>query len=199
MDETRLTLLADESFAPLLPALRARLELAGQSIVPRNFSSILDEVMRQVMHKAIEGAGGTEGSVWLADQSSESLVIVYNTGPNSEKLVGRFKQPLDSGLISMVFASEQPFVENQVFRNSNQDKSLDSMLGLQTQAMIAIPFYFLEACRGVISCVQLTRTGSGRTSPSGFDAADEAIIRNAAVILGRLIDHWALRTTVGLV
>ena len=199
MDETRLTLLPDESFAPLLPVLRARLELVGQSIVPRNFPSILDAVMRQVMHKAIEGAGGTEGSVWLADQSSESLVIVYNTGTNSEKLVGRFNQPLDSGLISMVFASEQAFVENQVFRNSNQDKSLDSMLGLQTQAMIAIPFYFLEACRGVISCVQLTRAGSGGTSPSGFDAADEAIIRNAAVILGRLIDHWALRTTVGLV
>lgn len=198
MNETRLTLLADESFVRLLPALRSRLELVGRSILPQNFSSILDEVMRQVIDKAVESAGGTEGSVWLADESSESLVIVYNTGPNSDRLVGHFKQPLGAGLISMVFASEQPFIENHVFKNSRQDKSLDSMLSLQTHAMIAIPFYFLDTLRGVISCVQLTATGSMDTTPSGFDHDDEAIVRNATVILGRLIDHWVLRTMVGL-
>jgi hypothetical protein len=146
----------------------------------------------------VEGVGATEGSIWLADQAAENLTIAYNTGPNSQKLVGKFKQPLTSGLVSMVFSSEQTFIENEVFKNAFQDKTLDSALEVRTYAMIAVPFYFLDACRGVASCVQLVSPVSEAASPKGFDGHHELAFRNAIIILGRLIEHWAIRRTIGL-
>lgn len=198
MDDERLTILTDPTFAPLLPALQARLALVGRSINPQNFPSVLDETMKHTLRAAIEGIGGTEGSIWLLDQTSESLTIAYNTGPNSDKLMGHFRQNLSSGLVSMVFSSEQPFVENEVFKNSRQDKTLDSLLNVRTYAMIAVPFYFLEACRGVVSCVQLSRPGLEDSSLPGFNERHEGLFRNAARTLQRLIDCWAIRRTIGL-
>jgi hypothetical protein len=198
MDDGRLTILPDQTLASFLPALQARLALVGRSITPQNFPSILDETMKQTLHGAIEVIGGTEGSVWLLDQTSESLTIAYNTGPNSDKLMGQFRQPLRSGLVSMVFSSEQSFVENEVFRNSRQDKTLDSMLKVRTCAMIAVPFYFLEACRGVVSCVQLSQSGVEDNSLPGFNENHESRFRTAARTLQRLIDYWAIRRTIGL-
>jgi hypothetical protein len=198
MDDTRLTILADPTFAPLLPTLHGRLELVGQSITAQNFASILDDTMKHVLQKAIEGVGGTEGSVWLLDQASDSVTIAYNTGPNSGTLTGQFKQPLSSGLISMVFSMEQPFVENEVYKNSGQNKTLDSKLGVRTYAMIAVPFYFLDTCRGVISCVQLTHPDVEDKGLRGFDDNHGHVLRYASGTLGRLIDHWAIRKTIGL-
>jgi hypothetical protein len=197
MKETRLTLLADERFSVLLPALGERLAIVGRSITADNFASMLDETMRRAIHVAFRDAHADEGTIWLVEEATDTLVAAYNTGLNAEKLVGHFKQPLDAGLISMVYANEQPFLENDVSRNSKQDKSLDSLLSLQTCAMIVSPFYFLEACRGVISCVQLTAAGAGY-SGRGFDEEDKSAVCHAAATLGRLIDHRILRSIVGL-
>jgi hypothetical protein len=198
MDDSRLTILSDPTFAPLVPALQARLALVGRTITAQNFYSILDETMKHLLQGTFVSIGGTEGSVWLLDQSTESLTIAYNTGPNSSKLMGQFKQPLRSGIVSMVFASEQPFIENQVFKNSRQDKTLDSLLKVRTYAMIAAPFYFLDTCRGVVSCVQLAQPDVDDTSLPGFDENHDRIFRHAARTLGRLIDLWAIRRTIGL-
>lgn len=198
MEDSRLTLLPDQLFTPLRPALLGRLALVGQSITAENFGSVLDETMKYVIQEAINGSGGTEGSVWLFDQASESLIIAYNTGPNSQKLAGQFKQPLSSGIVSMVFSSEQPFAKNEVFNDPGQDKTLDSLLKVRTYAMIAVPFYFLEACRGVLSCVQLVPADAENIKLSGFDENHDRAFRHAASILGSLIDHWAIRKTIGL-
>ena len=198
MPETRLTLLPSDRFSALLPALEERLDAIGRSITAENFASTLDGTMRRVIHSAFEDAGASEGTVWLLEVATQTLAPAYNTGPSPEKLVGRFKQPLSAGLISMVFASEQPFLENDVWRNSSQDKSLDSMLSVQTLAMIAVPFYFLSACRGVLSCVQLKLLGSGAATSPGFNEMDKSRVLHAATTLGRLIDYHVLRTTLGL-
>jgi hypothetical protein len=198
MDESRLTLLPDHSFAALLPALRGRLGQVAASIDALTFPSVLDGAMTQLFHSAVNGTGATEGSIWLLEQATGSLTIAYNTSPNSQKLVGKFKQPLNAGLISMVFSSEQSFIENEVYRNSMQDKTLDSLLKVRTWAMIAVPFYFLRECRGVASCVQLIPVTAEAADPKGFNGIHEAIFRNAIVVLGRLIDHWAMSRTIGL-
>ena len=197
MQERRLTLLPCDRFTPLLPVLRESLALTGQSITAENFASILDGTMRQLMHFAFQEAGANEGTIWLVEESTRTLVPAYNTGPSSERLVGRFKQPLSAGLISMVFASEQPFLENQVLENSGQDKSLDSLLRVQTLAMIAVPFYFLETCRGVVSCVQLRMPGTNQPASPGFDERDKARVVHAVMTLGRLIDYRLLQAALG--
>jgi len=198
MDDSRLTLLPDQSLVPFLPALQGRLAQVGHSINAQNFSSLLDGTMKQLVHGIVEGVGATEGAVWLVDRAEENLVIAYITGPNAQQLVGKFKQPLNSGLISMVFSSEQSFVENEVYKDALQDKTLDSTLHVRTYAMIAVPFYFLDACRGVASCVQLVSPESETASAKGFDGNHELAFRNAMVTLGRLIEHWAIKRTIGL-
>jgi len=198
MDDSRLTLLPDQSLAPLLPALQGRLAQVGHSINAQNFSSLLDGTMRQLIDGAIDAVGASEGSIWLTDEAGENLVIAYNTGPSAQQLVGKFKQPLTSGLVSMVFSSEQSFIENEVYENSLQDKTLDSKLKVRTYAMIAVPFYFLDACRGVASCVQLISPESESEADKGFFEDHELDFRNAVVTLGRLIEHWAIKRTIGL-
>ena len=61
-------------------------------------------------------------------------------------------------IVSLVAASEHPFVENNVYKNIKQDKALDEKLEKMTYAMVAVPLYFLNEVRGVISCVAFTAT-----------------------------------------
>jgi hypothetical protein len=95
----------------------------------------------------------------------------------------------------MVFSSEQPFLENEIWKNSHHSKLLDSMLKLQTNAMIAVPFYFLGACRGVLSCVQLNK--SDTPAGGGFRAEHLAHVQRATAVLSQLIELRLLSCTVG--
>jgi hypothetical protein len=97
----------------------------------------------------------------------------------------------------MVFAGEQPFLENEVGKNSQQSKLLDTMLETRTCAMIAVPFYFLQTCRGVISCVQLQPPGSTRPEPPGFRPEDLASIQRTSALLSELIEFRLLSQTIG--
>ena len=168
----------------------------ARAIEPEAFPSLMDDLMVEVLREGFRQANADEGSIWLVDGTEEFLVAVFNTGPRAAEFVGTFKQPLKSGLICMVFANEQPFVENDVAGNRNQSKLLDSRLGCQTDALIAVPFYFLGSCRGVISCVQLM--GNGASSRArGFSTTALKAVERSATTLSRLIDHALLSKTVG--
>ncbi|HWX21739.1 MAG TPA: hypothetical protein VN578_17685 [Candidatus Binatia bacterium] len=192
---TRLNLLPEPAFLELKPMLSERLEQVATSLHAEQFGSLLDPLMRQILERGFTEAGAHEGTVWLLEQTGEYLTPAYNTGPNSAQLVGKFKQPLSAGLICMVFASEQPFVENEVWKNAAQSKLLDTRLGVQTCAMIAVPFYFLRACRGVVSCVQLQHAGAA--PPSGFRPEHLAGVQQAAALLSQLLEFRLLSRTVG--
>jgi len=152
--------------------------------------------MRQVLAQGFTDSKADEGTLWLVDSMGEYLVPAYNTGPNADKLIGKFRQPLNAGLICMVFASEQPFIENDVRQNSRQSPLLDNLLQVQTYALIAVPFYFLKTCRGVISCVQLKTSNTESQKPTGFAPGDLETVQRAASVLTRLIDYRLLGSTV---
>ncbi len=198
MPKSRLTLLADERFASLRPSLQERLTSAGNSITAENFDSMLDDTMRRAIQLAFGQAGADEGTVWLVDTARKNLLPAYNTGPNAEQFVAKFRQPLDRGLVSMVFSNEKPFTENEVPKNAAQDKTLDKKLNVQTLAMIIVPLYFLEACRGVISCVKLGTPGTARKDSQGFPENAQTFLVHGATTLGRLLDLHVLRITLGL-
>src|ERR1044071_5937458 len=130
----RLNLLPDPAFADLKPVLWERLERVAATIQPEQLGSLLDPLMRQILDQGFTQAGAHEGTLWLVDPAGEHLVPAYNTGPPPGEIVGKFKQPLNAGLICMVFASEQPFLENDVWKNTAQSKLLDSRLQVQTCA-----------------------------------------------------------------
>jgi hypothetical protein len=193
----RLNLVPDPAFAELKPLLLDRLERAAAALQPPQFTSLLDPLMREVLERGFTEVGAHEGTIWLVEPGGEHLVPAHNTGPNAEQMVGRFRQPLSAGLICMVFASEQPFLENDVAKNAAQSKLLDSQLQVRTCAMIAVPFYFLRGCRGVVSCVQLKRPDSREPDPPGFRPEHLARVQLAAALLARLIEFRLLGQTVG--
>ena len=73
---------------------------------------------------AFQSAHADEGTVWLLNPAGDHLVACYNSGPDAERIAG-FQQPLGKGIISMVMETEQSFCENNIHRNSTQDKRLD--------------------------------------------------------------------------
>jgi hypothetical protein len=113
-----------------------------------------------------------EGTLWLLNPSSQSLEPVWNSGPYASRFVGQHSQPLDVGLVSIVFVTEQCLCENEVYRNADQDPTLDRKLSLLTCSMIAVPFRFRGATRGVVSCVRLKAADSPEPDPAPFSASD---------------------------
>jgi GAF domain-containing protein len=196
---TRLNLLPDPAFHELKSVLSERLERIAAQLKPEQFGSLLDPLARQVLERGFADAGAHEGTVWLLDPAGEHLVPAFNNGPHAPQLVGRFKQPLSAGLICMVLASEQPFLENEVWKHAGQSKLLDSQLQVQTCAMIAVPFHFLGACRGVVSCVQLQRPDTDVSMPPGFRPEHLGNLQLAATLSSRLIEYRLLSQTVGWV
>lgn len=192
-----LSLLPDPAFRDLRPVLAERLNQLGAAVRVEQFASLFDPVLRQTVERGFEAAGAHEGTVWLLDETEENLVAAYNTGPQAAQWVGRFKLPLRAGIISMVFASEQPFLENEVWKNARQSKLLDSMLQVETCAMIAVPFYVLRACRGVVSCVQLRSGGAGEPDPQGFRPEHLEAVQWSATILSQLLELRLLSHAVG--
>jgi hypothetical protein len=193
----RWSMVPDPRFVELQGSLQERLGTIAKSIQPENFGSLLDPLARDVLARGFADAGAHEGTIWLPDADGTHLVPAYNSGPDAEKMVGKFRQPLNAGLICMVFASEQAIVENDVYKNSRQSKLLDQTLQVQTYALIAAPFHLLKACRGVISCVQLKRAQTPAEELTGFDFADLTTIQRTAGLLSQLIELRLLGSAIG--
>jgi GAF domain len=194
---TRLKILPDPAFLELRSELLGGLARLGAGICAEEFNELLDPLMREIFRKGVAEAGAHEGTIWLVDEAEEHLVPVFNTGLRANQIVGQFKQPLKLGLISMVFASEQPFIENAVPQNPTQSKLLDSLLQVETIALIAVPFYFLDSCRGIISCVQLSQPDRSTPGLPEFRPQHLACIQQTASLLSRFIEHELLSSFVG--
>ncbi len=203
MKATRANFLPEPRFVPLRPALQEHLSKLGLAVTPENFQSICDDMLLKLLKETFARIGAEEGSIWLLDQEKQHLVVAYNSGPNTAKIMG-FKQPVSKGIVSLVVASEHPFVENQVYKNAKHSKTLDEKLHKMTYAMIAVPFYFLNEVRGVISCVQLldVEIQGGKAAPTGdtppgFGPPELNAIQTIAAVVRDLIDYRLLGTAVG--
>ncbi len=194
---SRLNILPDASFASLSKTLHDRLSLLAATLQPETFPTYLDPAMRHVLTSVFTDVGAHDGTVWLIDSTRKFLVPAYHVGPHADDLLAKFQHPINTGLIGMVLANEQPFVENQVYQNDRQSKVLDHMLKVQTCALMALPFYFLKACRGVVSCVKLKSAGSTEPDPPAFTAADLASLQHSVTLLSRLLEFRLLSATVG--
>lgn len=195
--------LPNEKFLALRNTLAEHLHQTAQNITPENFPGICDEQIFQLLKDGFQRVGADEGSIWILDSPKEHLVIAYNSGDRSEEVTG-FKQPLREGIVSLVVASEQSFVETEVYKNARHTPKLDHKLGVTTYAMIVVPFYFLNECRGMISCVQLVRIKREADRPipaglvpPGFDLHHLSMIQSVALIVRDLIDYRLLRISVG--
>ncbi|MFT5466369.1 MAG: hypothetical protein ACI8UO_001469 [Verrucomicrobiales bacterium] len=162
-------------------------EKAGAAAAKSRLGKQLDPVCRRELIEGFNRAGADEGTLWIADLNGYRLIPIFNSGPESAEFVEKFRQPLDRGVVSMVFNSGQPFCENEVYKSSGHDDTVDKELGQVTAAMIATPLFFANELRGVVSCVKL---GKGE-----FEVGDLDSMQHTVVILERLLD-WALLQTI---
>lgn len=189
-----LNLPVESAFEGLSSVLSGCMAKLGEDIHAAEFTQLLDPLLRDVLARGFAEAGAHEGTVWIVDATGQFLEPAFNNGPYAAQMVGHFQQPLNTGLISMVFATEQSFLENDVAKNAQQSKLLDSKLNVQTAALIAVPFQFLNACRGVVSCVQLATPGG---HPAGFRLEQISGIQRCAALVAQLIEYRLLSRTVG--
>jgi len=167
-----------------------------QSSDPVELIEILDDSCRELLRIAFQAVGGTEGTVWLKDSGEEFLVAVYNSGREASNLVG-FRQPIGSGIISLVYAQQQPYCENEIEGSDGHDDTVDKKMHQHTTAMIAVPFYFAFQLRGVISCVQLADQ-SGNDRLAGFDSDHVSQLVKAASGAEHFINATLLSAALGL-
>jgi hypothetical protein len=193
---TRINLLPDPRFAPLAHALEERMAAMAGAIAGEKFAGFLDPVAVRGLEQAFRLVGADEGTLWISDSEETHLVPVFNNGRHRDAFVGTYRQPLTAGIISMVYGNEQAFCENEVYRNADQDKTLDQKLKVLTAGMIAVPFYFARGRRGVLSCVKL-KANAGAPDPSPFTPGDLTTFQTAAAILSRQVDGLLLATAVG--
>ncbi len=198
MSEGRFTVLPDLRLSALRGIVATRLEEAAQELAEGAFDEFFDGTMRAAFLEGLMHADAHEGTVWLLDPTQNWLVPRFNNGPNAGSFVGRFRQSLQAGMISMVVATEQPICENEVHKNAQQDPTLDRKLGLVTCSMLAVPLYFAGELRGVVSAVRLKPAASTDSDPAGFSPHDLRALQLTADVLERLIEHELLTLSFGM-
>jgi hypothetical protein len=191
----RFTLLPDPRFRKHASALTDRLDKAARLITRDTFNDFADDLIATVLEDGFYAANGDEGTLWLVNPGKSELDAVFNNGPTAEQVL-TYSQSLDRGLISMVFSTGQSFCENNISEMPGHDKTVDRRTGSATCAMIAVPFYFAQQCRGILSCVQLVGQPRSLTR-DGFDMESMREVSRAASLLTRLFDFKLISQIIG--
>jgi transcriptional regulator with GAF, ATPase, and Fis domain len=192
----RFTLLPDPRFRKHFSSLVDRLDKAAKLITRETFDDFADDLITTILAGSFAAAGADEGTLWLVHPGRRELDAVFNNGPTVEKVL-QLSQTLDRGLISMVFSTGQAFCENNIAENPEHDKTVDRQTGSPTTAMIAVPFYFAQECRGIVSCVHLAHKSGAASSRKGFDMESMQEVSRAASLLTRLFDLKLISKIIG--
>lgn len=150
-------------------------------------SSLLIEVLR----RCCGVVDCMDCALWLA--GDDHLHPMLGSGPHSAQFIGNYRHPLDLGIISMVYASGQPFCENNIQANPQHSSTLDQQLGIQTDAMIVMPVISAGEITGVITCVHTSPSDNSENSDASqqrqaFTSADMGELEFTAAIAGRVLE-----------
>ncbi|MBP83249.1 MAG: hypothetical protein CMO61_05315 [Verrucomicrobiales bacterium] len=196
MTGTCAKLLRKPELAKLGVDLEEHLENWIKSSSAADLFRVFDDGCMALLREAFLKIGGCEGTVWLVDEEELNLVAVYNSGNDASTLVG-FEQPVGSGIISMVFAQQQPYCENDIGTSHGHDDTLDKKISKHTTAMIAVPFYFARGIRGVVSCVQLQEIDTVNAK-QGFSSNDVTELVKVTNLAERLINETLQSLALGI-
>lgn len=189
------SLLPSPEFEKLSSLLSDRIMRTAAALNESNLSQFIDPTMQNLLQRSFQSAGADEGAVWLVDAEGKNLVISHSWGTRADRVLG-YTQTLERGLVSMVFATEQPFCENKVYTNRMQARSLDEKLGVLTCSMIAVPLVFAKGLRGIVSCIKV-KTGADEPDPPDFAPNSLGEIQFAAHVLGKLIEFELVGVITG--
>ncbi len=182
----------DPELQLLTPRVAQHLHARGGLVDGPWLRSEQPRLARECLVAAFVHCGADEGTVWLLHDGA--LVPALNSGAHAARLIDTFRQPVSRGIIGMVAVTEQAYCENDVADDTRRDGTLDALLEVQTSAMMAVPFVFAGAVRGVVSCVQFVQDAPRR----GFAPAHLDQLEREVHVAGRLLDLALLDGLFGL-
>lgn len=140
-----------------------------------------------LLREAVRFVGADEGALWLVDDLKRQLRPCFSTGSRLEIFLKEIRQPLSAGLISMVFFTENSICESDVGARKEYSPLVDLQLGAETRAMIAIPVFFAQRCRGIFSAVLFDKENEKEIKDS-FRQVDFDTLSRAAALWSELMD-----------
>lgn len=136
-----------------LNSRESELKRKAHYLGPEASGNYIDDAFTKKLTEAMGKVHADEGSLWWLNRECKELVPVANTGPDAERMVLKYKQPLDRGIISLVVKSEDNIVDDDVQHNPNHEIALDETLGRFTKSMLVVPFYVFGVLKGVVTAV----------------------------------------------
>jgi signal transduction histidine kinase/ActR/RegA family two-component response regulator len=98
----------------------------------------VDDMVRQVLHTALDVIGEDAGSILLADHNNKQLVFRYVIGESADRLHGT-AIPWDKGIAGAVFSSGQPEIIPAVRQDPRHFSATDRITGYDSRDMIVVP------------------------------------------------------------
>jgi len=196
-EESERWFVADRELAALAPQMTQRIDSMAAELCSPEFRRFFSQPTLGLFDTVAEALGADDWSVWLVDAGEEHLVPRYSGGPRAGEFVDRFRQPLDRGMISTVFATGRGIVEHEVFRQADHDGSLDRQLGVRTVGMAAVPLYFAGSARGVVTAVKLAEAeAAAEADPFGPRTLE--FMEALAACIESWVDVRLMRATLGI-
>ena len=172
----------------------AALESYAKRLLPGDLCGLLDVPIESTFRNARKQVGADGGAIWVADAAQEHLVVAFSDPPD-ERILGK-EQPASEGLISLVFASEQPICQNRISEDERHSKRIDDAVGQTTESMMAVPFYVGGMLRGIFSVVRWAAK-DGVVTP-GFTLEEFNEFQRSAVVMERLVTLRLAQVILGL-
>jgi signal transduction histidine kinase len=143
----------------------------------------LDEVLALAMAQARAMLDAEAASVLLYDATGDELVFAAAVGLASEGLVGT-RMPATAGVAGWVMREEQPVLVRDVQSDPRFYDHIDTLTGLTTCSLLAVPLKHKERVIGVIEAIN--RTGRA------FDEHDRDLLSTLAGSVAIAIENAQL-------
>ena len=129
-------------------------ELAALNKAGRAMTSTLNpEAVLNLVIEEVRSLLNVEGvSVLLRDPASDDLIFASATGPSAVELTGT-RLPITSGIAGWVMRERQSLVVNDAQNDARFYDQVDSVTGLTTRSVMAVPLTFKGAMWGVVEAV----------------------------------------------
>lgn len=134
----------------------AALNKAGQVITSTlNQEEMLSLVMAEIKHLlAAEGA-----SVLLLDPTGRELTFAAVAGPSAEILLGK-QMPATAGAAGWVVQHKRAVLMDDAQRDARLYSSIDTLTGLTTRSLLAVPLLLNERVVGVVEAINPYQVGA---------------------------------------
>jgi len=154
------------------------LELINQTTHAVGSTLNLEKVLHTIMTQAIAVLRVEAGSVLLLDEASSDLVFAVAAGPSGERLRGTHV-PIASSIAGLAVREARSLIVTQAQRDTRHYRTVDSLTGLTTQDLLAVP---LQVHGKVIGVVEVINKLEGKFTPADL-ALLEALAGPAATAI----------------